>query len=42
MEIESMDAPLALVGDYFNGNTVDHAYCSGLKLAQHWVKKFGN
>ncbi len=42
MEIESLDAPLALVGDYFNGNTVDHAYCSGFKLAQHWVKKFSD
>ncbi len=42
MEIESLDAPLALVGDYFNGNTVDDAYCSGFKLARHWINKFND
>jgi renalase len=42
MEVESLDAPLALVGDYFNGNTVDDAYCSGFKLARHWIDKFNH
>lgn len=32
-------APLALTGDYFQGNTVESAYLSGLKLAEHWLNK---
>lgn len=40
MELEFEDAPLALIGDYFNGNTVDEAYCSGLKLAEKWSEKY--
>lgn len=40
LELEDEDAPLALVGDYLNGNTVDDAYRSGYKLAQDWLKKF--
>lgn len=39
MELEDEDAPLALVGDYYNGNTVDDAYSSGYTLAKHWIKK---
>lgn len=42
MELETLDAPLALVGDYFDGGTVEDAYCSGLKLAEHWIDKFGD
>lgn len=40
LELEDEDAPLALVGDYLNGNTVDDAYRSGYVLANDWVKKF--
>lgn len=40
MELEFEDAPLALIGDYFNGNSVDEAYCSGLKLAKNWAEKY--
>ncbi len=39
MELDNPDGPLALVGDYFGGNTVDNAYCSGLTLANHWIEK---
>lgn len=40
LELEDEDAPLALIGDYLNGNTVDDAYRSGYKLANDWLKKF--
>lgn len=40
MELEFEDAPLALTGDYFTGNTLDHAYRSGIKLAKTWVEKY--
>ncbi len=39
-ELEMDDAPLALIGDYFDGNTVDSAYRSGFKLAQQWNNKY--
>jgi len=40
-ELEMDDAPLALVGDYFDGNSVDSAFCSGYKLAHQWINKYG-
>lgn len=40
LELEDEDAPLALVGDYLNGDTVDNAYQSGYTLAKDWLKKF--
>lgn len=40
-ELEEKDSPLALVGDYYYGNSVGHAYASGYKLASHWIEKFG-
>lgn len=40
LELEDEDAPLALIGDYLNGNTVDDAYRSGYLLAKDWVEKF--
>lgn len=40
LELEDEDAPLALIGDYLNGNTVDDAYRSGYLLANGWVEKF--
>lgn len=39
-ELEINDAPFALIGDYFDGNTVDSAFRSGYKLAQHWIEKY--
>lgn len=36
--LEDEDAPLALVGDYLRGNTVDDAYRSAYLLANDWVK----
>lgn len=40
LELEDKDAPLALIGDYLNGNTVDDAYRSGYLLANDWLEKF--
>lgn len=40
MEHEDEEAPLAVIGDYFNGNNIEAAYNSGYKLARHWIKKF--
>lgn len=39
-ELEMDDAPLALIGDYFDGNTVDSAFRSGYKLAKQWNDKY--
>ncbi|MCC5907758.1 MAG: FAD-dependent oxidoreductase [Balneolaceae bacterium] len=39
-ELEDEDAPLALIGDYYKGNTIDNAYLSGYRLAKDWLKKF--
>jgi len=41
LELELDDAPLALIGDYFRGNGVDEAYCSGLQLSEDWAEKYG-
>lgn len=40
MEFEQLDAPLAIVGDYFDGNDTESSFCSGLGLAQKWIKQF--
>lgn len=40
MEVEAEESPLAVIGDYFEGNDIDAAYKSGYKLAKHWIKKF--
>lgn len=40
MEMEMEEAPLALIGDYFNGNSAEAAYISGLCLADYWIEKF--
>lgn len=42
LELKSGEGPLALIGDYFEGNSVDHAYRSGLKLAQNWISKYAD
>ncbi|MEX2585939.1 MAG: FAD-dependent oxidoreductase [Balneolaceae bacterium] len=41
MELEDEEAPLAVIGDYFQGNDTEHSFCSGLKLARHWIEKYG-
>ncbi|HBQ59984.1 MAG TPA: hypothetical protein DD671_10265 [Balneolaceae bacterium] len=42
MEIKGNDTPLALVGSYMNGNTVESAYLSGSRLGQHCVEQFAD
>lgn len=38
-DLETDDAPLALVGDYYDGDTIDAAYRSGVFLAKSWLSK---
>ncbi|MDZ7693030.1 MAG: FAD-dependent oxidoreductase [Balneolaceae bacterium] len=40
MELEMEEAPLAIVGDYLGGNSVESAYLSGLRLAEYWNQKY--
>lgn len=40
MELEMEEAPLALVGDYYMGPTLEDAWLSGEKLAEYWVAKY--
>lgn len=40
LEMEMNEAPLALVGDYLMGSSVQDAYLSGHNLAEYWVNKF--
>jgi predicted NAD/FAD-dependent oxidoreductase len=42
LESSDQKAPLGLIGDYFNGTTVETSYLSGLALAEHWINKFPN
>jgi predicted NAD/FAD-dependent oxidoreductase len=37
LELEQSNAPLAVVGDYIGGTTVESAYLSGKRLAEHWI-----
>lgn len=39
LELEQSDAHLALVGDYFGGASMETAYLSGKRLAEHWIEK---
>lgn len=39
LESTNNEAPLALIGDYFQGNSVESAYVSGKRLAEHWLTK---
>lgn len=32
--------PIALIGDYMRGKTLEHAYISGFRLGHHWAKRF--
>ena len=40
MELEMDDGPLALVGDYLGGTSVEDAYLSGYNLAEYWINKY--
>lgn len=40
MELEMEEAPLALVGDYMGGNSVQSAFLSGYNLAEYWMNKY--
>lgn len=40
MEHEDSEAPLAVIGDYFNGNSVEAAFNSGQRLARYWIEKY--
>jgi hypothetical protein len=40
MELEMNEAPLALIGDYFRGFSVESAYMSGMYLADYWINKY--
>lgn len=39
LELEDKDSVLALTGDYFNGDTLDHAYKSGFQLSKKWIQE---
>jgi predicted NAD/FAD-dependent oxidoreductase len=40
MELEMEEAPLALIGDYLGGMTLENAFVSGYNLAEYWLKKY--
>ncbi|HLR30903.1 MAG TPA: FAD-dependent oxidoreductase [Fodinibius sp.] len=40
MELEMIDAPLALIGNYFGGSSLENAYLSGNSLAEYWINKY--
>ncbi|MEL7834873.1 NAD(P)/FAD-dependent oxidoreductase [Fodinibius sp. Rm-B-1B1-1] len=40
MELEMEDAPLALIGDYLGGSSLENAFVSGYNLAEYWIKKY--
>jgi len=40
MEVVGNDAPIALVGSYMNGDSVESAYLSGLAIGKFWADKF--
>lgn len=37
LELENSNALLGIVGDYIGGTTVESAYLSGKRLAEHWI-----
>lgn len=39
MELEMEEAPLALIGDYLGGTSLENAFVSGYNLAEYWIKK---
>lgn len=40
LELEDRDSLLALTGDYFKGDTLEHAYRSGYQLAKKWIQEY--
>lgn len=40
MELEMADGPLALIGDYLGGTTMENAFVSGYNLAEYWINKY--
>lgn len=40
MELEMEDAPLALIGDYLGGSSLENAFVSGYNLSEYWIKKY--
>lgn len=40
MELEMEEAPLALIGDYMSGNSIQSAFLSGYNLAEYWINKY--
>lgn len=40
MEMETEETPLALIGDYLGGSSLENAYISGYNLAEYWIKKY--
>lgn len=40
MEFDLNGAPLALIGDYFQGSSVESSWLSGNKLAEEWIRKY--
>ena len=40
MELEMKEAPLALIGDYLGGNSLESAFVSGYNLAEYWINKY--
>ncbi|TYP95478.1 putative NAD/FAD-dependent oxidoreductase [Fodinibius salinus] len=40
MELEMDEAPLALIGDYLGGNSLEDAFISGYNLAEYWINKY--
>ncbi|MGM0507127.1 MAG: NAD(P)/FAD-dependent oxidoreductase [Bacteroidota bacterium] len=40
LEFDHAEAPLAIVGDYFEGNDTESSFCSGLALARKWIEQF--
>lgn len=39
VEVGSDRAPVALIGDFMKGHTIEHAFISGYELGHYWVKK---
>jgi predicted NAD/FAD-dependent oxidoreductase len=40
LELEMKEAPLAVIGNYFKGNSLEAAYISAVKLAAYWIDKY--
>lgn len=40
--LESSSATLAVVGDYIGGTSIESAYLSGKRLAEHWIAALAN